>query len=213
MGAVLLSQVNQPLPMTAENVAAVFALATAGERQTHATWYETARGAAIAIADATGLELDTVVGVIAALSPTNKWERNLVDAENVCRTYVADPESAASVKVCTYGNNLKKAIKVLECEELEEIPTILNGRKITAFFHCIMGNQDAVVVDGHAYSIWIGDRLTMKQVPSIGIKLYRTIVADYVQATYIINARHNLTLKPYQVQSITWNAWKRIHGV
>ena len=213
MGAVLLSQVNQPLPMSAENVAAVFALATAGERQVHATWYETARDAAIAIAAATGLELDTVVGVIAALSPTNKWERNLVDAENVCRTYVADPESAATVKVCTYGNNLKKAIKVLECEELDEIPTILNGRKITAFFHCIMGNQDTVVIDGHAYSIWIGDRLTMKQVPSIGIKLYRTIVADYVQATYIINARYNLTLKPYQVQSITWNAWKRIHGV
>ena len=199
--------------MTAENVAAVFALSTASERSIHATWYDDARSAAIAIADATGLQLETVVGVIAALSPNNRWERNLVDAENVCRTFVVDPDSAASVKVCTYGKMLEKAIKVLKCEDPEQIPVILNGRKITSFFHCIMGDQSDVCVDGHAYSIWIGDRLTMKQVPSIGVKLYRIIVADYVQATYIINARHNLTLKPYQVQSITWNAWKRIHGV
>jgi len=203
----------QTKDMTADNIAAVFTLATASERKVHATWYESARIAAIAIADATGLELETVVGVIAALSPTNKWERNLVDAENVCRTFVVDPESAATLKVCTYGNNLKKAIKVLECTEVDEIPGILNGRKVTAFFHCIMGNQDVVVVDGHAYSIWVGDRLTMKQVPNIGKKLYKTITDDYIQATHIINARYQLTLKPYQIQSITWNTWKRIHGV
>ena len=52
-----------------------------------------------------------------------------MDAENVCRTYVADPESAASVKVCTYGKMLEKAIKVLKCEEPEQIPGILNGAK------------------------------------------------------------------------------------
>ena len=107
----------QTKAMTADNIAAVFTLATASERIIHATWYDDARVAAIAIADATGLGLDTVVGVIAALSPNNRWERNLVDAENVCRTFVADPESAASVKVCTYGKMLEKAIKVLKCED------------------------------------------------------------------------------------------------
>ena len=203
----------QTKDMTADNIAAVFTLATASERAVHATWYDDARSAAIAIADATGLGLETVVGVIAALSPNNRWERNLVDAENVCRTWVADPESAASVKVCTYGKMLEKAIKVLKCQEPEQIPGILNGRKITSFFHCIMGDQSDVCVDGHAYSIWIGDRLTMKQVPNIGKKLYQTITDDYIFATKIINARYQLNLKPYQVQSITWNTWKRIHGV
>ena len=203
----------QTKAMTADNIAAVFSLATAAERQIHATWYDDARSACIAIADATGLELETVVGVCAALSPNNRWERNLVDCETVCRTYVADPDSASSVKVCTYGKMLEKAIKVLKCEEPEQIPVILNGRKITSFYHCIMGDQSDVCVDGHAYSIWVGDRLTMKQVPNIGKKLYQTITDDYILATKIVNARHNLTLKPYQIQSITWNAWKRIHGV
>ena len=199
--------------MTADNIAAVFTLATASERTIHASWYDDARAAAIAIADATALPLETVVGVIAALSPNNRWERNLVDAENVCRTFVADPESAESVKVCTYGKMLTKAIQILKCSEPEQIPGILNGRKITAFYHCIMGDKGHVCVDGHAYSIWIGDRLTMKQVPNIGKKLYQTITDDYVQASYIINARYQLNLKPYQIQSITWNTWKRIHNV
>ena len=90
---------------------------------------------------------------------------------------------------------LEKAIKVLKCTEPEQIPGMLNGRKITSFFHCIMGDQSDVCVDGHAYSIWVGDRLTMKQVPNIGKKLYQTITDDYIFATKIINARHNLNLK------------------
>ena len=203
----------QTKDMTADNIAAVFTLATASERSIHATWYDDARSAAIAIADATGLGLDTVVGVIAALSPNNRWQRNLVDAENLCRTYVADPESAETVKVCTYKKMLAKAIQVLKCEEPEQIPGILNGRKITSFFHCIMGDQSDVCVDGHAYCIWIGDRMSMQNVPSIGKKLYQTITNDYIQACQIINARYQLNLKPYQIQSITWNTWKRIHGV
>ena len=98
----------QTKAMTADNIAAVFTLATASERAIHATWYDDALVAAVAIAESTALPISTVVGVIAALSPNNRWERNLVDAENVCRTFVADPESAASVKVCTYGKMLEK---------------------------------------------------------------------------------------------------------
>ena len=203
----------QTKAMTADNITAVFTLATASERAIHAGWYDDARSAAIAIADDTGLNLEHVVGVIAALSPNNRWERNLVDAENLCRTFVVDPESAETVKVCTYKKMLEKAIKVLKCEDPEQIPVILNGRKITSFYHCIMGDQSDVCVDGHAYIIWIGDRLTTQNVPTIGKKLYQTITDDYIFATKIINARYQLNLKPYQVQSITWNVWKRIHGV
>ena len=59
----------QTKAMTADNIAAVFTLATASERAIHATWYDDARSA-IAIADATGLNLEHVVGVIAAYLQT-----------------------------------------------------------------------------------------------------------------------------------------------
>jgi hypothetical protein len=200
--------------MTASNIVATYLLATDIECAEGADWYARARVAAQTINESVDLGYKRIAGVIAALSPNNRWERNLIDAENVCKVYInGDVSDVKQVKVCTYGKMLDKAIKVLECNYVEEIPNILNGQKIRAFYECIIGNSDAVVVDGHAYSIWIGDRLTMKKVPNIGKKLYANIVADYIKATEIINSKFNANLKPYQVQAITWIAWRRIHSV
>lgn len=189
-------------------------LATDIEKGEGSDWYARAMIAAQTISNSTGVNVNKVAGVIAALSPNNRWERNLIDAENVCKVFVnGDVDDVMNVKVCTYGKMLVKAVKVLQCDKVSEIPTILNGRKIRAFYECIVGKSDAVVVDGHAYSIWIGERLTMKQVPNIGIKLYANITADYIQATQEINAKFNANLLPFQVQAITWVAWRRLHSV
>lgn len=50
-------------------------------------------------------------GVVSALSPNNKWKRNLYDAENVLQA-VADSKTADSVKVCTYTSNKLKAFEI-----------------------------------------------------------------------------------------------------
>ncbi len=200
--------------MTASNIVATYLLATDLERAEGAEWYARAMAAAQTINQSADLGSKRIAGVIAALSPNNRWQRNLIDAENVCKVYInGDVDDVRQVKVCTYGKMLDKAIKVLECNYVEEIPNILNGQKIRAFYECIIGKSDAVVVDGHAYSIWIGERLSMKQVPNIGKKLYANIVADYIEATEIINSKFNANLKPYQVQAITWVAWRRLHSV
>jgi hypothetical protein len=109
-----------------------------------------------------------------------------------------------------------KAIQILEATSHVDHASILNGRKITAFYECIVGRLDAVCVDGHAYSIWFGDRLTMKQVPNIGKKLYAEIVSDYVEAARILSEPGTLgvgTVSAFEVQAITWCAWRRLHGV
>lgn len=200
--------------MTAFNIVATYLLATDIERAEGAEWYARAMAAAQTINQSVDLGSKRIAGVIAALSPNNRWERNVADAERVCKVYVnGDIDDVRQVKVCTYGKMLDKAIKILECNYVEDIPNILNGQKIRAFYECIIGKSDAVVVDGHAYSIWIGERLSMKQVPNIGKKLYANIVADYIEATEIINSKLNLNLKPYQVQAITWVAWRRLHSV
>lgn len=200
--------------MTASNIVATYLLATDIERTEGAEWYARAMAAAQTINQGVDLGSKRIAGVIAALSPNNRWERNVIDAEKVCKVYVnGDIDDVRQVKVCTYGKMLDKAIKVLECNYVEDIPNILNGQKIRAFYECIIGKSDAVVIDGHAYSIWIGERLNMKQVPNIGKKLYANIVADYIEATEIINSKFNANLKPYQVQAITWVAWRRLHSV
>ena len=196
-----------------QNIIAVYALATTGERQEGVEWYHRANRVAAAIASEHGISLETAAGVIAALSPNNRWERNVVDAENVIRAYtVGGAEEADNVKVCTYGKMRDKAIEILEATSIIHHEDILNGRKITAFYRCIIGCVDAVCIDGHAYSIWFGDRLTMKQVPNIGKKLYAEIVSDYVEAARILTENHG-DVSAFEVQAITWCAWRRLHGV
>jgi hypothetical protein len=202
------------LTLNQQHIAAKFFLATQQERVYGCDWYAKAYQIASVIASEFGLQVETVAGVISALSPNNKWERNCQDAENLIAAYMAGgKEAAAGVKVCTYGKNKEKAIAILSCD-IDQIAVILNGRKVVAFYHCICQiYSDCVVIDGHAYSIWLGERLTMKEVPSIGKKLYESIVADYVAAAAYLNKEHDLTLTGYQLQAITWVCHKRIHGV
>lgn len=198
-----------------KNIIAVFDLASAGEVEEGLNWYARAERIACRLSHDYDIDMETCAGVIAALSPNNRWERNVVDAENIIRAYVdGSPDDALNVKVCTYGKMKEKAVRVLESSgTTEDIAEILNGRKITAFFYCIIGSNDHVCIDGHAYSIWFGDRLTMKDVPNIGKRLCNCITEDYVAATEQINERDESELSTFQVQAITWCAWRRLHGV
>jgi hypothetical protein len=83
------------------NIKAVYALASVDEIITGTHWYEHAKEAAQRLSDTYGFTESVCIGVIAALSPRNKWSRNLVDAENLIEAYNADPNSAQHVKVCT----------------------------------------------------------------------------------------------------------------
>lgn len=190
------------------HIQALLDLASAGEQSEGLTWYQRANLAAIRLADQYEIGIETAAGVIAALSPRNKWDRNLVDAENLIAAYVAaGEEGCQEIKVCTFGSNKSKAVQILIWEAGEALAKeILSGPKLIEFYSCILG-QDDVCIDGHAYSIWFGDRVTLAKVPSIGKKLREQIKKDYLAV-----AKKN-NLKGYEVQAITWVAHRRIHGV
>lgn len=195
--------------MTAANILAVYQLATTADRVEGAAWYATAKTIAVEICRQYPVSLYQAAGVIAALSPRNKWARNVADAEALIRTYCADPESAAAVKVCTFAANKAKALAILAAkpQTAEEVAAILSGPKLQEFFSCIMGDASEVCIDGHAYSIWLGDRVTLANVPAIGVKLRREIKAAYREAA------EALGIPAYEVQAVTWCAWRRLHGV
>jgi len=191
------------------NIKAIYELATTAETADGMAWYGVAKSIAIVLADQYGIPANQAIGVLAALSPRNKWSRNVVDAEALISAYVAaGTEQARLTKVCTFGANKAKAIKILE-SGLETLPTaleILSGPKLREFASCIAGLDD-VCIDGHAWCIWQGSRVTLADVPAIGVKLRRQIKADYAQAAA------DLGLKASELQAITWVAWRRIHGV
>ena len=106
----------------------------------------------------------------------------------------------------------QKALDILT----RDIPIveILNGAKIVEFFNCITNSAlNDVCIDGHAYSVWFGQRLTMKQVPNIGKKLRSQIKTDYVDACTFINEELNESFTAADIQAITWVTHKRFHNV
>ena len=194
-----------------DNIKAIYQLATLTEKQDGITWYPVALDIARTIADEHDLTTAQAIGVIAALSPRNRWERNVEDAVSLIAAYQAGgAEQAMLTKVCTFNSNKAKAIKVLGLaagyQGMTEVLEILSGPKLREFASCIAGLPD-VCIDGHAFCIWAANRTGLKDVPAIGVKLRREIKADYQTAA------DELGITPSACQAITWVTWRRIHGV
>ena len=194
-----------------DNIKAIYQLATLSEKQDGITWYPVALDIARTIADEHDLTPAQAIGVIAALSPRNRWERNVEDAVSLIAAYQAGgAEQAMLTKVCTFNSNKAKAIKVLGLaagyQGMTEVLEILSGPKLREFASCIAGLPD-VCIDGHAFCIWAANRTGLKDVPAIGVKLRREIKADYQTAA------DELGITPSACQAITWVVWRRIHGV
>ena len=193
-------------------IVAKFELATSHEVQLGIDWYKSAWSISHRIAKQYDMMTATVAAVIAALSPNNKWERNVKDAENIIKAFkYGEDDDVMAVKCCTYTMNKIKALNILKTTDLN-YPAILKGAKTIEFYHCIM-LEDDVCIDGHAYSIWYDERLTMKEVPNIGKKLRATIKQDYKDATSFINEELGTDYLPSTIQAITWVTHKRIYNV
>jgi hypothetical protein len=197
-----------------QNILSVYFQATPVDIQEGTVWYNNAHQICVGLCQKYNLPLATVVGVVSALSPNNKWDRNILDAEQTIKAYCMGYDYP---KVCTFGGNKDKAITILECEidSSANICAILKGNKTIAFFRGILtdGACDEITVDGHAFNIWRGQYTSLNEVPSISDKLYASVSDAYKAAAVAIN---NLTGDSYsaaQIQAITWVAWRRMHGV
>lgn len=76
-------------------------------------WYPMAQEIAANIAARVGISRHAAASTIAALSPRNRWIRNLDDAENLAAAW-ATGEPQESVTVCTPHANRRKAWAALE---------------------------------------------------------------------------------------------------
>ena len=190
------------------NILKVYRQATQEDTINGVEWYARAERMAKAIAQDAGLPLPTVIGVMAALSPNNRWERNCRDAATMCQAW-KNGDSMDSFKVSTYNTMKAKAWAILELglTDDEDILSHLNGQKIRSFYSNIRG-LDEVTIDGHALNIARGKRegLTTDKT-NIGKREYRDLQAAYVRAAKRVD------VKPHVLQAITWTVWKRVHNI
>lgn len=198
--------------MSVENIIKIYDMATPEEKRDGVVWYAVALADCNRIAIDNGVPLHIVVGVCAALSPNNKWDRNIVNTSDMVQAFI-NGEDMDSFKVSTYHAMKRKAWGILEAmpSSDEEVMTMLNGQKIISFFRNIMGH-DTCTVDGHARNIAYGVREGLTGSISIGKKEYAILQEEYVKAgkKKRINGR---ALKAFEMQAITWVVWRRIHGI
>lgn len=190
------------------NILKVFRKADESEIEHGKQWYQIANNDAQAIANDNNVSLNQCVGVIAALSPNNKWNRNLINASDMIAAHNSG-NSLDSFKVSTYGANKRKAWSILKdnLSDCEPILERLNGRKVQAFYSNIMG-YDVCTIDGHALNIALGKRQSLtSDANRVGVKLYRELVEAYTRAA------HKEGLKAYEMQAITWSTWRRLHSI
>ena len=190
------------------NILKVYRRATSEDVANGLEWYDRAKRYASIISNLSGVNLNTVVGVMAALSPNNRWERNVKDTERMVWAWVKG-EDLTDFKVSCYNTMKAKAWSILEDDLTDDtdILTRLNGQKIRSFYSNIRG-LDEVTIDGHAYNIALGIRqgLTSDKT-NMGKKLYREMQSAYVKAAKRVG------VKPHELQAITWTTWKREHGI
>lgn len=186
------------------SILGTFFLASEAEKIEGIEWYERAHRLACTLGRQSRYNVIQCAAVIAVLSPQNPWERNCIDAENMV---MADDPSM--IKVGTFNANKQKAIRILNGEAPLDV---LGGLKVRDFYRSIMGSQDAVCVDGHAYSIWLGERVSTTDTPKITPKMYETIKGDYISATVKINEITGSSFTPYQVQAITWVVHRNLYA-
>lgn len=179
-----------------QNVISVYSDATPEERDYWGKWYHHAKSDVQEIADEYQLPYEQVAAAVAVLSPGNKWKLNL----GACRRVLDKAE-----KVNAYPANIVKANLIFDETDASRWKTYITGPKVSAFFRSLM-EPDAfandMVLDSHAINIWLGDKLNLKDTPTISAPLRQKMLTDYAAAA------KKLGISSQSLQAVTWYIWK-----
>jgi len=184
------------------NLMAWYKYATPKQVRDGKAWYKEANSFATKLADRSGHDSYVIASVISALSPRNKWERNLIDAEAVTWAHARDLDLEA-VKVCTFTKNKIKAFRILNHADV-----ITAKSPKTHSFAMNVGklSEDHVTVDSwhlRACQCKPSKPVKPKQVQESVTPLQYERVVDITK-----ECAEKVGVKPYEFQAIVWVAIK-----
>lgn len=176
--------------------------ATKDEIKQGLVWYKDAMDFAKQLSTDYGVRGEVSAGVISALSPNNKWERNKYDAVQVLMA-VRDNVPMQDVKVCTYNANKAKAFAIAKGDR-----KILTSSPKTYAFARNVGENDSnfVTIDKwHLRACQTSSKKSRTCRESVTPKQYRIIQEETVKVA------KEMGVKAYQFQAIVWvtirNQW------
>lgn len=178
-------------------------LSTVADKEEGKYWYADANAFTNALSLTYHTNQLVCAGIVAALSPQNRWFVNQRDAENLIAAHYYGA-SIDHIIVGTYGQQARKAVSILRLEKptRTKIIAILGKEayKTIAFFLNISNPEhDAVTLDRHMINLLsINPKWVTRK------KGYNHI------ARCVVEVANTLDLKPHQLQAIVWVTYRRI---
>ncbi len=178
-----------------DNLKFFFDIASEEDQINGKFWYSNANEFTQRMAVKYGYTAETVASVLSALSPHNKWERNLVDTETVLDA-VNKGLTPEDVKVCTFNKNKEKAFNIAQLNECIDI----SSPKTYAFLQNIAYLNDKFVTIDRWHIRASFNRMIAPK--ALNVKLYEELQS----LTIDLAEEQNLT--GYQYQAIIWESIK-----
>jgi hypothetical protein len=191
-------------PVSPENIMASYDRAPAATRQQGMRWYADAHVIAKAIAHG---DADKGAGVLAAYSPQTGWPSNMMNAARALELGRAIGPGEGMIT----GSMQANAQKAMDGKAAD----VANSSSKTRAFARLIRNggdmpdetQGEVVVDRHAMSVAMGQRITKKENDASPIgndRFYQHVADQYREAAKRISERDGTPISPHQLQAITW---------
>lgn len=161
-------------------------------------WYKKAHDCCLDISTKYGYSLEQVIGVMAAISPRNKWKTNICNTFSLVMGH-QNKVNPKDIKISTFNKNKEKAWAILEGADPL---TILGGNKVRAFYDNILNLEQSnkITIDTHAINIANGT----KSNKTLSNRAYQLLSNEYIQAA------NSIGIHPIYLQAITWIYYRRI---
>lgn len=162
-------------------------------------WYANASETLYSLCGESSLDYRTVCAVVAVLSPTLRWDKNLLTARQIITDFQGDGVMGGYM---AYAANVHKAVRILSGENPDNV---LGGLKVTAFYHNLLQpdvNTGYVTVDRHAINIaFHGINASSRKSGdyTATAKAHRVIADAYVQVA------QQFDVLPQQLQAAVWS--------
>jgi hypothetical protein len=188
-----------------DNLLSILSHATDSDIQAGLSWYPNTHAACKDLAYQFSLPLESVIGVVAAISPGLRWERNLEYASKLISLFQAGNHEAM-FSYSVYGS---RSINVAS-DILNGVPVefALSGPKVTSFYANLLNPFDPlpVTIDGHIKSACLGVRVGNHSSGPIRLTVNRFEYPHW--AGVIRNLSHSTSFIPSALQAIIWLTWR-----
>ena len=159
-------------------------------------WYSHASQFCAELEDDFTLGKNVAAGIIAALSPKQRWDTQVRDTPGIIRELQAGKYPSG----IGFFSNKNKAVRIFQGEDPLEV---LGGDKVRNFYLNLTGDDHAVCIDRHALSI-SGFSSKSADAGSLTSGVYSRIAFAFKCAA------QNLGLTPSGIQALTWCYFREI---